>query len=717
MDVFKAAAKFRISVRRVEALCAEGRIPGAKKVKGRWQIPPSAIKPVDERSVIVVPDDQMSLFDVITRDKKTTLTRREACRALSVSETTLKNWLRLGKIKASPGGSFDRKYVESLARLMKKDGDGKLKSRRNKKKKSGRSLYRDYVSASVNKEAVGALCDSAASLTGDSLRATLAGCAVALFLSRRGEDVGDDFVTPDELFDTAGFASAVGDLLGGELTEKKRSAYGAGLRSGVEYVSGEDTLGFVYISLSDISKRKKTGQYFTPASVVGSMLDLVFEKGVDGDVIDPCCGTGNFLMALALRGVGCRSLHGIDADDVSVMIARINLMLIDPTLTYGEAKDRIVRGDSLRGRAGGGYSLVVGNPPWGYSFSDAELDYLSKKYSSAKKSGAESFDVFVERGIDLLRDGGRLAFVVPEAILNVSSHEAVRRVISERASFSFVSFIGNVFPEVQCPAVLLCLSKNPGGATARCTVVKDGKRFTLGDGSPAFSEGFSFGVDDKKRAVVEKMENAPGVRYLKGNARFALGIVTGNNKEFLTTAPSEGTEPILKGTDVFLFRTRAPENYIKFDPDRFQQTAPEEVYRTRGKIVYRFISSVPVFAYDESGMLSLNSCNVLIPQIRGLGVKYVLAVLNSRAAAFYFENKFASVKMLRSHIEALPIPRADEETRDRVAGLVDAILAGGDPVPLTEQIDSIVLDLYRLTDGEKETVLSHPRGKTPFLPR
>ena len=37
-------------------------------------------------------------------------------------------------------------------------------------------------------------------------------------------------------------------------------------------------------------------------------------------------------------------------------------------------------------------------------------------------------------------------------------------------------------------------------------------------------------------------------------------------------------------------------------------------------------------------------------------MKYIMAILNSRVAQFYFKKRFNSVKVLRSHIEQIPIP-------------------------------------------------------------
>ena len=44
-----AAAKWKISPRRVRVLASEGRIPGATKIGRDWMIPKDAAKPTDPR--------------------------------------------------------------------------------------------------------------------------------------------------------------------------------------------------------------------------------------------------------------------------------------------------------------------------------------------------------------------------------------------------------------------------------------------------------------------------------------------------------------------------------------------------------------------------------------------------------------------------------------------------------------------------------------------
>ena len=49
LSISQVAEKWRLSARRINVLCSEGRIPGATKIGSYWAIPADAEKPADAR--------------------------------------------------------------------------------------------------------------------------------------------------------------------------------------------------------------------------------------------------------------------------------------------------------------------------------------------------------------------------------------------------------------------------------------------------------------------------------------------------------------------------------------------------------------------------------------------------------------------------------------------------------------------------------------------
>ena len=175
---------------------------------------------------------------------------------------------------------------------------------------------------------------------------------------------------------------------------------------------------------------------------------------------------------------------------------------------------------------------------------------------------------------------------------------------------------------------------------------------------------------------------------------------------------------VLKGADLRKYRFNPSSNYLVFKPESFQQIAPIEYYRAPEKLLYRFICNQLVFSYDNAQTLSLNSCNILIPEIPTLEIKYVLAILNSRCAQFYFKKVFNSVKVLRSHIEQIPIPIVEKAARDEIITIVDSILETADITIIEnqyEKLDTIIANLYGISPEDYDIVKASMQGESLFL--
>ena len=722
ISVSDAAEKFNISKRRVQLLCEQGRIEGANRMSGVWLIPTNAQKPTDARRKSTVPENQLSLFDDLYKIEEEKLSITQVCELLSISQATAKNWIRLGKLKiGSDGETFDKKYIETLISEIKSGKDNRLKSRRNKKSVSGKVLYKDYIKNNHNREIVESILSSCYQMTEDELRVILANFAIQLYQQSGGIVVSDNLLLEGKSDITSNdvFNSLIKDLLGNiEVSQITLTNIQTALNSKVQLVPLEDTLGFAYISLRDLSHRKQTGAYYTPEKTVNTLISNL-KKCVNTQnktLCDPCCGTGNFLIGLVGNGVEIENLYGQDIDEISILITRINMFLLDNTLTKEQLYSQFVCGDTLSNTFSRKFSVVLGNPPWGYDFSKEETAYLTTNYITAKNKGMESYDLFIEKGMSMLEESGYLAYVLPEAILSVNSHQQARELIVKNTAFKFVSYLGNAFAGVQCPAIILGIQNGYHGETKGCRIELNNEEFIINANRDVDITSFSFNMSDEEYDCLQVISSVQNAKYLANNAKFALGIVTGNNKEYIAKDKKDGMEVILKGSDIFRYTMKETDNYIQFAPEKFQQVAPTEMYRAEEKLLYRFIAEVPVFTYDNQQTLSLNSCNILIPQIEGMNIKYVLAILNSSVAAYFINKKYNSVKLLRSHIEALPIPMVSAEKQNGIIKKVDHIMNSNENISgLYEEIDKEIMGLYNLNKHQQLIIKNVLKEKNRFL--
>ena len=722
ISVSDAAEKFNISKRRVQLLCEQGRIEGASRMSGVWLIPTNAKKPTDARRKGTMSESQLSLFDDLYRIEEEKLSITQVCELLSISQATAKNWIRLGKLKiGSDGKTFDKKYIEALISEIKSGKDNRLKSRRNKKSISGKVLYKDYIKNNHNREIVESILDACNQITEDELRVILANFAIQLYQQSGGIVVSDCLLLEgkSDITDNDVFNSLIKDLLGNvDVSRITLTNIQAALNSKVQLVPLEDTLGFAYISLRDLSRRKQTGAYYTPEKTVNTLIcNLKNCANAQNKILcDPCCGTGNFLIGLVGNGVKIENLYGQDIDEISILITRINMFLLDNSITKEQLYSQFVCGDTLSNTFSRKFSVVLGNPPWGYDFNKEETAYLTANYITAKNKGMESYDLFIEKGVSMLEEGGYLAYVLPEAFLSVNSHKQARELIVKNTAFKFVSYLGNAFSGVQCPAIILGVQKGSHGETKGCRIGLNNEEFIINENRSVDATSFSFNMCDEEYDCLQAVSSVQNAKYLANNAKFALGIVTGNNKEYITNEKADGMEVVLKGSDIFRYAMKETDNYIQFTPEKFQQVAPTEMYRAEEKLLYRFIAEVPVFTYDNQQTLSLNSCNILIPQIAGMNIKYVLAVLNSSVSAYFINKKYNSVKLLRSHIESLPIPMVSAEKQNDIIRKVDHIMNSSENISgLYEELDNEIMAIYSLSDIQRKTIYGALAGNNLFL--
>lgn len=391
ISVSDAAEKFNISKRRVQVLCEQGRIEGANMVSGVWLIPTDDQSLSMHEGKMLHPKinypSLMIFFEI--EDEKLTIT--QVCDLLSISQATAKNWIRLGKLKTDFNSeTFDKAYIETLLSEIKSGKESRLKSRRNKKSVSGKILYKDYIKSESNREIVEEILNSCDQITEDELRVILACFAIQLYQQSGGIAVSSNilFKNQAKVCNHNVFNDLIADLLGNiDMSKFDLTNIQFALEHQIQYVPLEDTLGFVYISLRDLSHRKQTGAYYTPANTVNTLIENL-QKCFDLEnktICDPCCGTGNFLIGLIGNGASANNLYGQDIDEISIQIARINMFLLDNSITKERLYSQFVCDNTLSNTFSQKFSVVLGNPPWGYDFNKEETTYLTMNYITAKK--------------------------------------------------------------------------------------------------------------------------------------------------------------------------------------------------------------------------------------------------------------------------------------------------------------------------------------------
>jgi tRNA1(Val) A37 N6-methylase TrmN6 len=171
-------------------------------------------------------------------------------------------------------------------------------------------------------------------------------------------------------------------------------------------------------------------QFFTPREIAAFMVAMTKESS-SGDVCDPASGTGGFLVEMIRQAAHAKRFTALEVDDRLAWVTGTNLFLSGASDfesiylgnggSLGQKADRFLNS----------FDLILTNPPFGSDFSDtgALAKYeLGRGYTSRRRG-----ILFIERCLDLLKEGGILGMVIDEGVLSLSSTIDVRQLIHRRA--------------------------------------------------------------------------------------------------------------------------------------------------------------------------------------------------------------------------------------------------------------------------------------------
>jgi site-specific DNA-methyltransferase (adenine-specific) len=166
---------------------------------------------------------------------------------------------------------------------------------------------------------------------------------------------------------------------------------------------------------------------------------------------------------------------------------------------------------------------------------------------------------------------------------------------------------------------------------------------------------FNISCTREDAEVIDYVYSIPHVT-LRRQARWGLGIVTGNNKKFFETRFREGLMPVYKGSDITKSGLLPPSIYIPKDMSLYQQVAPIDLYEASEKLIYKFISSNLCFFHDKCSRFVVNSANILITEEQfPVSMELLCSFFNSEFVNWMFGKIFNTHKILRGDLELLPI--------------------------------------------------------------
>ena len=246
-----------------------------------------------------------------------------------------------------------------------------------------------------------------------------------------------------------------------------------------------DSVGDAFEVFIGYSLKGSQGQFFTPKNIVRMMVEIV-APDKKHSIIDPACGSCGFLveslkylwhildktisneisraeekMALAIKNI-----RGIEKDSFLTKVGKAYMTIL------GDGKGGIFCEDSLdlpshwgeltkNSIKLDGFDISFSNPPFGKDIKVTGKTKLAQYELNFDKKEGNVSTLFLERNMQLLKDGGRLAIILPETYFHAPSTRYVREFLYKHNIEWLIDIPHDTFrPHNNAKCIILIIQKN-----------------------------------------------------------------------------------------------------------------------------------------------------------------------------------------------------------------------------------------------------------------
>ncbi len=537
-----------------------------------------------------------------------------------------------------------------------------------------------------------------------------------------------------------------------------------------------------YLHLVSTEMRKQLGQYSTPSNIVKYILKSVqytpSKSILNKKLIDPSCGSGAFLVettrvylnALKKANVPLSSWYlmvtsaitGIDIDQKACFFARLNLSVLlahnvlefvskkgikglNPLPVYcadtlellaSEVNNEIFLYNRLQIPLKSQYDFVVGNPPY------FKIKGLSKNlkntFSESIYGHPNAYGLFIHAGIEMLKDRGKLGFIVPRSMLSGLYFKNLRSLIERKTSLKEIVYISErkkVFDSVLHGTMILSLNrnkKNESKVDVSCSqslqnLNNHHNKITIQEKNLIqHLNGTSvwFVADLKEKyGIISRIINTHSLLSSNEiNCHVKTGQIVWNRvKPLLSEVAKSNTLPLVWATDVgkynFTFNrmgnsrpcflevnSRTENLMVKGLSILIQRvTADEQQSRIVACIPEEFCNK------EINGYFVENHLNVIQLNIQPeIDLYFILGILNSDIVDFFFRAMNGNTQVSATELNLLPIPIGKfKYDIAKIAKMIQKTINGKTKRKLINELNLVVAKAYGLNTKDLEFVKRH----------
>lgn len=300
--------------------------------------------------------------------------------------------------------------------------------------------------------------------------------------------------------------------------------------------------------IKEASSQKLRGGYYTPPEIASFILHWGINGGTDATVLEPSCGDGVFLEQMSKEGFRFRHVTAVEIEESEARKAQ-GIRLHDTEVIHADFHRFCLETDRR-------FDLIVGNPPFiRYQYYATEQQALASEIfarAGLKRTRlANAWMTFVVGCALLLKKKGKLGFVIPSELLQVTYARQLRRYLASHFNkITVISFRHLVFETLQQDIVLLlCEKDGADGHLTEHVEVKDATDLWSIDlfrlkhpekpMDPEADKWTCYCLDRKELEFLESVRRADMSR-IGTYSEVEVGITTGANAYF--TVPQDIVE-------------------------------------------------------------------------------------------------------------------------------------------------------------------------------
>jgi hypothetical protein len=390
--------------------------------------------------------------------------------------------------------------------------------------------------------------------------------------------------------------------------------------------------------------------------------------------------------------------------------------------------------------ARGGFDAVVGNPPWDLLHGDGgalvRFARRSGIYRLQSNGHANLYQLFAERALSLVRDGGRAGLVLPSGLALDHGCAGLRRHLLERWEIdSLVGFENRegVFP-IHRSLRFLLLTASRGGPTRRIPC-RFGERDPLSlDGLPdrgadrsAFPIALSpsllgrlsgelMTIPDVREAIdlaiVERAAaGAPPLGDARGwGARFGRELNATDDRSAF--APPGRGLPVVEGKQIAPFVVDVAAARYSLSRDEARRRLREAATFGRARLAYRDVASADnrvslIAALVPPGVVTTHTLFCLKTAL-ALDDQHVLCALLNSYVVNYLARQRIGTHLSAAIVERLPVPRPARGSLAHadLAQLAARLARRPDDAETAARLHARVASLYELDEAELTRILA-----------